>query len=82
MQSIKTVRNQTLLDLSIQIYGTEDALWQMYLWNRNLYTESNTSLDMALTEGVEVFYSPSWEGENRIIKKEINHKIIATYATI
>ncbi len=81
MQSIRTVKNQTLLDLSIQLYGTDQACWQIYLWNRGLFQNDGASLDMALPGGVQIDYDSEWPGENRIAKKEINGKIIATHAT-
>lgn len=81
MQSIEIVKNQSLLDLSIQLFGTDQAAFQLYLWNREYFETDDSSLDVPIREGMIVHYYPEWPGEDRMSKLQVKNKIIATYGT-
>lgn len=81
MQNIKTVKDQTLPDISIQLYGTDQAAFQLYRWNMALWDGDGGYLDIPITAGMEVFYDPNWSGADRLAKNKLNNKVIATYGT-
>lgn len=65
MQSIKTVRNQSILNLALQLYGNEDAVVELLAINDfkgnmvspGFIKEDEVDIAYSLKEGVEVFYN-------------------------
>lgn len=78
MQAIKAIAHQGICDLTIQQYGTVDALAEMLADNIN----SDYVLDAVLVLGSSWKYDPESSLTNKKILKTLNGKTIRTYRVI